>query len=170
MTFASRPATKENLRLRNDSFQHQPATSLTLVQSSSAIVPDTQSNESHTRSDELRARSKFHLHDTRTLLLLCPMQHRYIGKTAPHTAFSCGEQVPDVTISHHRDARMQHSQSRQPALPGVTTAVAPRGVPCIPNVTKAGPSHGRHDHDRSDNCHKNVQRYPRKSFSNLQTK
>ena len=56
------------------------------------------------------AHSKDHLHDTRTLLLLCPMQHRYIGQTAPHTAISCGEQVPDVTISHYRDARMQHSQ------------------------------------------------------------
>ena len=38
-----------------------------------------------------------------------PMQHRCIG---PHTAFSCGEQVPDVAIPHYRDARMQHSQSR----------------------------------------------------------
>ena len=37
---------------------------------------------------------------------------RYIGQTAPHTAFSCGEQVPDVAIPHYRDARMQHSQSR----------------------------------------------------------
>ena len=53
-----------------------------------------------------------HLHDTSTLLLLCPMQQRYIGPTAPHTAFSCGEQVPDVAIPHYKDARMQHSQSR----------------------------------------------------------
>ena len=30
------------------------------------------------------------------------MQHRYIGQTAPHTAFSCGEQVPDVAIPHYR--------------------------------------------------------------------
>ena len=46
----------------------------------------------------------FHLHDTSTLLLLCPMQQRYIGQTAPRTAFSCGEQVPDVAIPHYRDA------------------------------------------------------------------
>ena len=44
--FASRPATKENLRFRNDSsnelphsFQRQPATSLTLVPTSFALVP-----------------------------------------------------------------------------------------------------------------------------------
>ena len=41
-----------------------------------------------------------------------PVQPCYIGQTAPHTAFSCGEQVPDVAIPHYRDARMQHSQSR----------------------------------------------------------
>ena len=41
-----------------------------------------------------------------------PMLQRYIGQTAPHTAFSCGEQVPDVAIPHYRDARMQHSQNR----------------------------------------------------------
>ena len=43
---------------------------------------------------------------------ICPMQPRYIGQTAPHTAFSCGEQVPDVAVPHYKDARMQHSQSR----------------------------------------------------------
>ena len=53
-----------------------------------------------------------HLHDTSTLLLLCPMQPRYIGHTAPHTAFGCGEQVPDVALPHYKDAKMQHSQSR----------------------------------------------------------
>ena len=36
----------------------------------------------------------------------------YTGQTAPLTAFSCGEQVPDVGMPHYRDARMQHSQSR----------------------------------------------------------
>ena len=36
-----------------------------------------------------------------------PMQPRYIGQTAPFTAFSCGEQVPDVGLPHYRDARMQ---------------------------------------------------------------
>ena len=41
-----------------------------------------------------------------------PMQPRYIGQTAPLTAFSCGEQVPDVGLPHYRDARMQHSQSK----------------------------------------------------------
>ena len=56
-----------------------------------------------------------HLHNTRTLLLLCPMQHRYIGQTAPHTAFSCGEQVPDVAIPHYKDARMQHSPMQCPS-------------------------------------------------------
>ena len=84
MTFASRPATKENLRLRNDSsnefltranvnqqrvshsfrraprsFQIRGPTSLTLIPTSSALVPDTRSNESHTHSDELRARSRY---------------------------------------------------------------------------------------------------------------
>ena len=53
-----------------------------------------------------------HLHNTTTLLLLCPMQPRYIGQTASHTAFGCGRQVPDVAVPHYRDARMQHSQSR----------------------------------------------------------
>ena len=38
---------------------NSPPTSLTLVSTSFALVPDTQSNESHTRFDELRARSKF---------------------------------------------------------------------------------------------------------------
>ena len=82
-----------------------------------------------------------HLHDTSTLLLLCPMQPRYIGHTAPHTAFGCGEQVPDVVVPHYGDARMQHSQSTQPALPGVTTAHAPRGVPASTNeVFPASPT------------------------------
>ena len=44
----------------------------------------------------------------------------------PPYSLSCGGQVPDVGIPHYRDARMQHSQSRQPALPLVTTVVAPR--------------------------------------------
>ena len=56
-----------------------------------------------------------HLHDTSTLLLLCPMQPRYIGHTAPHTAFGCGEQVPDVAIPHYKDARMQHSPMQCPS-------------------------------------------------------
>ena len=79
---------------------------------------------------------------TGALLLLCPMQHRYIGQTAPLTAFSCGEQVPDASIPHYTDARMQHSQSRQPALPGgndrgraqKSASIHKRSVPCIPNV------------------------------------
>ena len=62
-----------------------------------------------------------------------PMQPRYIGQTAPLTAFSCGEQVPDVALPHYKDARMQHSPSRQLALPGVTTAVAPKGVQASTN-------------------------------------
>ena len=49
---------------------------------------------------------------TSAYLLLCPMQHRCIGQTAPHTASSCGEQVPGVAVPHYRDARMQHSHSR----------------------------------------------------------
>ena len=56
--------------------------------------------------------------------------HRAYG--LPYS-LSCGRQVPDVGIPHYRDARMQHSQSRQPALPGVTTTVAPRGVPASTN-------------------------------------
>ena len=35
-----------------------------------------------------------------------------LGTTVLHTAFSCGEQVPDEAIPHYRVARMQHSQSR----------------------------------------------------------
>ena len=70
-----------------------------------------------------------HLHNTRTLLLLCPMQHRYIGQTALHTAFSCGGQVPDVAIPHYKDARMQHSQSRPAStnqlFPGTLHNVSP---------------------------------------------
>ena len=53
-----------------------------------------------------------------------PRQPCYLGYTAPLTAFSCGGRIPDVGLPHYWDARMQHSQSRQPALPGVTTAVA----------------------------------------------
>ena len=37
------------------------------------------------------------------------MQHRYIGQTAPLTAFSCGEQVPDVghtTLQGRQDAAL----------------------------------------------------------------
>ena len=41
-------------------------TSLTLVPSSSTLAPDTQSNESHTRSDDLRARSKLATHESHT--------------------------------------------------------------------------------------------------------
>ena len=52
---------------------------------------------------------------TRALLLLCPMQHCYIGRTASHTAFSCGRQVPDVAVPHYRDARMQHSPMQCPS-------------------------------------------------------
>ena len=82
-----------------------------------------------------------HLHNTSTLLLLCQMQHRYIGHTASHTASSCGEQVPDVAIPHYEDARMQHSQSRPLALLGVTTAVAPKAVPASTNeVFPASPT------------------------------
>ena len=59
----------------------------------------------------------------------------------PPYSLSCGRQVPDVGIPHYRDARMQHSQSRQPALPGVTTAVAPRRVPASTNeVFPASPT------------------------------
>ena len=46
-----------------------------------------------------------------------------------------------MAVPHYRDARMQHSQSRQPALPRVTTAVAPRGVPASTNeVFPASPT------------------------------
>ena len=41
-------------------------------------------------------------------------------------SLGCGRQVPDVGMPHYRDARMQHPQRTQPALPGVTTVVAPR--------------------------------------------
>ena len=69
------------------------------------------------------------------------MQPRYIGQTALLTAFSCGEQVPDVGLPHYKDARMQHSQSKELALPGVTTVVAPRGVPASTNeVFPASPT------------------------------
>ena len=30
------------------------------------------------------------------------MQPRYIGQTAPLTAFSCGDQVPDVAVPHYK--------------------------------------------------------------------
>ena len=50
-----------------------------------------------------------------SILLLCPMQHRCIGQTAVLTAFSCGEQVPDVGLPHYRDARMQHSPMQCPS-------------------------------------------------------
>ena len=43
-----------------------------------------------------------------------PMQPCYIGQTAPHTAFNCGEQVPDVALPHYKDARMQHSLMQCP--------------------------------------------------------
>ena len=46
-----------------------------------------------------------------------PRQPCYLGHTAPLTPFSCGGQVPDVDIPHYRDARMQHSQSRQTSTP-----------------------------------------------------
>ena len=49
---------------------------------------------------------------TRALLLLCPMQPRYIGHTAPLTASAVGDRSHDVDIPHYKDARMQHSQSR----------------------------------------------------------
>ena len=59
----------------------------------------------------------------------------------PPYSLSCGGQVPDVGIPHYRDARMQHSQSGQPALPGVSTVVAPRGVPASTNeVFPASPT------------------------------
>ena len=35
-------------------------------------------------------------------------------------------QVPDVGLPHYRDARMQHPQSTQPALVGVTAVAAPK--------------------------------------------
>ena len=38
---------------------------------------------------------------TRALLLLCPMQPRYIGHGPPYS-LSCGRQVPDVRIPHYR--------------------------------------------------------------------
>ena len=44
-----------------------------------------------------------------------------------------GGPVLDVGMPHYRDARMQHSQRTQPALLGVTTVVAPRGVPASTN-------------------------------------
>ena len=56
-----------------------------------------------------------HLHNTITLLLLCPMQPCYIGHTAPHTAFGCGEQVHDVGLPHYGDAKMQHSPMQCPS-------------------------------------------------------
>ena len=48
-------------------------------------------------------------------------------------SLTCGGQVPDVGLPHHRYVRMQHSQRTQPALLGVTTVVAPRGVPASTN-------------------------------------
>ena len=70
-----------------------------------------------------------------------PRQPCYLGHTVPLAAFSCGGRVPDVCLPHYRDARMQHSQSRQLALPGVTTAVAPSGVPASTNeVFPASPT------------------------------
>ena len=47
--------------------------------------------------------------------------------SGPPYSISCGRQVPDVGLPHYRDARMQHCQSTQPALFGVTTVVAPKG-------------------------------------------
>ena len=47
-----------------------------------------------------------------------------------------------MDFPHYKDARMQHFQSRLPALPGVTTAVAPRGVPASTNeVFPASPTY-----------------------------
>ena len=79
--FASRPATKDNLRLWNDSRNEfltrsnvkQQRVSHSFRRASRSfqlvplvptipLVPDTQSNESHTRVDELRARSRFATH------------------------------------------------------------------------------------------------------------
>ena len=72
---------------------------------------------------------------------ICPMQPRYFGQTAPLTAFSCGKQVPDVALPHYKDAKMQHTQSRPLAPPGVTTAVAPKAVPAPTNeVFPASPT------------------------------
>ena len=69
MTFASRTQQpRNNLRLWNDSSNEFLTRSNvnTLIPTSSTLAPDTQSNESHTRSEELRARSKFTTHESHT--------------------------------------------------------------------------------------------------------
>ena len=59
----------------------------------------------------------------------------------PPYSLSRGGQVPDVGMPHYRDARMQRSQRTQPALPAVTTVVAPKGVPASTNgVFPASPT------------------------------
>ena len=64
-----------------------------------------------------------------------------LGRRLPIQPSAVGRQVPDVAIPHYRDARMQHSQRRQPALPGVTTALAPRALPASTNeVFPASPT------------------------------
>ena len=67
-----------------------------------------------------------------------------LGIRLPSQSSAVGGQVPDVGLPHCRDARIQHSQSRQPALPGVTTVVAPRRVPASTDeVFPASPTQSR---------------------------
>ena len=64
-----------------------------------------------------------------------------LGRRLPIQPSAEGNKSLMWGFPHYKDARMQHSQSRKPALPGVTTAVAPRGVPASTNeVFPASPT------------------------------
>ena len=124
MTFASRPASKENLRLRNDSSNEFLTRSNVNQQrvlhslSSSTLVPDTQSNESHTRSDELRARSKFTTHESHTRVDELRARSRFAthGRDRQRTGDHRAQRAPQQGSEEKNSTTLRYHVCRVSAL------------------------------------------------------
>ena len=119
MTFASRPATKENLRLRNDSRNEFLTRSKVIKQrvSHSFRRAPTQSNESHTRSDELRARSKFTTHESHTRADELRARCRFATQGRD-------QQATTVLSEHHNKEQRKRTQRRSAAMFAVFCSVS----------------------------------------------
>ena len=122
--FASRPATKESLRLRNGSSNEFLTRSnvnqqrVSLVLTSSALVPDTQSNESHTRFDELRARSKFTTHESHTRADELRARSRFAthGRDQQRTSNHRAQRAPQQGAEEKNSTALRYHVCRVSAL------------------------------------------------------
>ena len=99
-------------------FGMTPVTNSSLVLSSSALVPDTQFNESHTRSDELRARSKFTTHESHTRVDELRARSRFAthGRDRQRTVNHRAQRAPQQGAEENNSTALRYHVCRVSAL------------------------------------------------------